>query len=371
MTVYIVYMVFIIFVIILLIISCYFLTALGLRKYNESKIEEKKQEIFTLFKKVLNSDTRGLRTDKERLSNHFKGKRGVEAFYLAYVSYVEEYGYSLELRDLLNQVTDYKVIVDSTMIIRSSYRKSYALYLISEFRLNEKAIEEFAIDALDEDSIYTRHSALNVIRNQGEIASMLGALDTINKSDKHYNEKIIIDFLDNFSGDKRALDHEILEKIDGYKEILKNIVIEHLTNIKNDCLAVRNKMLGYLQIPSSTNVTIKSMNYFLIIKDTRAAKYILKNMESENWSLRAKSAQTIFMYPDAQVIEKLTQLLTDPNYFVRKNSANSLVKIQDKESIFSQALNNPDQFARDILVYTIETSGLSGFSAFKEEGLDQ
>lgn len=194
---------------------------------------------------------------------------------------------------------------------------------------------------------------------------MIQALDKINLAKKYYNNRILIDFLDNFKGDVKKLDLAILERLEDYTERFKRLMVEHLASIENDDEKIRDKVLEFLINSKDNELLIKATRYFYPIVDERAAEYILKNISSDNWILRANSAHAISKYPSKRVVEKLKKSLGDSNYFVRKNSAISFVKLQDREDLFYEAYYNEDLFAREILVYTMETMGIEGFGEYK------
>lgn len=359
-----VYVSFIILVVILLTISIYFISSLVYKRINEKKIQKKQKEILSCMEKILKSKE-DLSHETCKLKNYFSNGNDIEAFYLAYLEYVEKYGYCEDLKKLLNEVVDCKKIIKSKTV-KKSYRKSYTLYLIAEFQLDSKEAGEKGLMSLKDSSIYVRNNALNVIRNQGKVKNMMEALDEINNREKYYNDKILIDFLDNFKGDMEKLDHELLLKIDKYNKSLQRVILDHLINMRNDSLEIKDKMLELLETEKDLEILIKSTRYFSHIVDGRAEKHILKNMSSGNWILRSNSANAIQKYPSKEAKERLKKTLGDSNYFVRKNSANSFIKIQSKEEIFLEAIYHKDPFARDILTYTINTNGIKGFEEFKD-----
>ena len=131
MTVNLVYISFISIVIVLLIVSFYFISSILLRKRNKEKIQRKTQEIYQAFVILLQREDGDRARARKRLENNFSERKDLRSFYLGFKEYKEEYGHSEELRELLNEIVDYKEIMRSN-IVRKSYRKSYTLYLLSE-----------------------------------------------------------------------------------------------------------------------------------------------------------------------------------------------------------------------------------------------
>ena len=92
-----------------------------------------------------------------------------------------------------------------------------------------------------------------------------------------------------------------------------------------------------------------------MVDDQEAKHIILKNLSHEDWRVRTTSAHAIGKYADIYVIEELKKCLSDLNYFVRRNAALSLVTMISKDELFFEACTNKDTFARDTLVYLIES----------------
>lgn len=358
-----VYISFIILSIILLIIGFYFILSLVYRKINKKKILEEKKEIFHTLESILNRKENNTNIPFEILKSKFSSGRGIEAFYLAYKKYVEKHGYGDELKQLLNQVVDYQKIIKSK-VVKKSYRKSYMLFLILEFQLDSPEIGKIALESLNDDSIYVRNNALGVIQNQGEIQKMIQTLDIVNKQEKHFNIKMLTDFLDNFKGDIEKLDQQLLNSAEKYNPIIKAVIIDHFTNARNKSKGIRDRVLDCIECEDDFEMSMKCIRYFFHVEDTRAAEYLLRNMDNGSWSIRANSAKALLKYPDKTVIEKLKQTMGDENYFVRKNSAETFIQLMEKEEVFHEAVFNEDQFIRDILLYTIEKFHIEGFDEY-------
>ncbi len=364
MTIYTVYICFFIFVIFLFMISFYFILSLIHERVNKERIKNKKNEILKLLENTLEKEHPSS-DEVQKLEKSFSNKVGIQAFYLAYKEYVEKNKYSEELKNLMNKVVDYKKILKSR-IVREEYKESYALYLISAFKINTKEVMKFELKALDHKSIYVRNNALNAIKSNKEIEMILEALNQINEKKYYFNEKILIDFIDNFEGDIKKLDDKLLLEFENYNLMLKKIIIEHFTNMKNDHLDIRDKMIDFISNSKEKELIIMSTKYFAEIIDKRAGTYILRNMDSEDWTIRAISAKVISNYENEGIIDKLKERIRDENYFVRYNSAYSFLKMEKKENVLKEAINNEDLFAKDILLYCMNTEGIISLDRYRQ-----
>lgn len=357
MTVYTAYFSFIMFVLLLLLINSYFLISLNVEKRKHKKIEKRKEEIKEIFVSILENKEASRIVEVNKLRNNFNRKTDIQAFHKAVREYYESSDYKDELSDLLEEVVDINKIVKSG-VVRKEYKESYALYLLSEFKMGNKETGDFALSSLDKKSLHIRNNALNVINKNNDLTIMMKAIDLIDSKEHYFNDKTIIDFLDNYKGDKDALDNALYLNMNRYNTNLKKNIISHFINITDGTQKIKDRMLDYIQESSEKEIVISSTRYFNKIIDQRAVKYILNNMESEDWEVRATSARVICNYPGEQVIEKLKQTLKDENYYVRYNSAESFLKLVDEKAVIEEAVKNEDRFTRDILLYAMNTRGI-------------
>ncbi|MGB6178593.1 HEAT repeat domain-containing protein [Carnobacterium sp.] len=357
MTVYTAYFSFIMFVLLLLLINSYFLISLNVEKRKHKKIEKRKEEIKETFVSILEKKEANRIDEVNKLRDNFNRKTDIQAFHKAVREYYESSDYKDELSDLLEEVVDINKIVKSG-VVRKEYKESYALYLLSEFKMGNKETGDFALSSLDKKSLHIRNNALNVINKNNDLTIMMKAIDLIDSKEHYFNDKTIIDFLDNYKGDKDALDNALYLNMNTYNTNLKKNIISHFINITDGTQKIKDRMLDYIQESSEKEIVISSTRYFNKIIDQRAVKYILNNMESEDWEVRATSARVICNYPGEQVIEKLKQTLKDENYYVRYNSAESFLKLVDEKAVIEEAVKNEDRFTRDILLYAMNTRGI-------------
>ncbi|MGB3159954.1 MAG: HEAT repeat domain-containing protein [Carnobacterium sp.] len=357
MTVYTAYFSFIMFVLLLLLINSYFLISLNVEKRKHKKIEKRKEEIKETFVSILEKKEANRVDEVNKLRDNFNRKTDIQAFHKAVREYYKSSDYKDELSQLLEEVVDINKIVKSG-VVRKEYKESYALYLLSEFKMGNKETGDFALSSLDKKSLHIRNNALNVINKNNDLTIMMKAIDLIDSKEHYFNDKTIIDFLDNYKGDKDALDNDLYLNMNTYNTNLKKNIISHFINITDGTQKIKDRMLDYIQESSEKEIVISSTRYFNKIIDQRAVKYILNNMESEDWEVRATSARVICNYPGEQVIEKLKQTLKDENYYVRYNSAESFLKLVDEKAVIEEAVKNEDRFTRDILLYAMNTRGI-------------
>ncbi|NLV88165.1 MAG: hypothetical protein GX021_02175 [Tissierellia bacterium] len=263
MTVYVIYITFIIFVILLILVGIYFLTLLRFNKVQNKKVAEMVEEIKDIVESHLSYDNLKdiPKKEIENLRKLTSNKIGLQGFLICYKNYIEENGFHEKARKYANQIVSYKTLLNNR-IVRNKYRQSYILYLLAEFGIDAEEVKEFAINSLNKKSIYVRSNALKVIQNTSDVFLVLEALDVIDSSEHYFNGKILVDFLDNFMGDKALLNEHLLNNMDRYSNRMKSIIIEYFINNLVDYEEVKLKLLYYLSTSEDKELLISSTKYF-------------------------------------------------------------------------------------------------------------
>ena len=359
MTVYVIYMAFVIFVILLIIIGIYFMLSVNSQRRVKKRINKKTNIIREIMDRHMEyEDIEDIPVEEiEMMKKMVSRKSGLEAFYLAHESYLNGNIDPKKLREYAGEIVDYKTLMNNK-IVRYKYRKSYVLYLLSQFGINTKEVGEFAIESLEKESMYVRNNALRVIRNTGDVELFLKAIKTITENKYYYNYRVLVDFIDNFNGDMEKLDRALLANIHNFNDRFKRLTIEHFANGLDDHEDIKLMVLDFLANSKDKEILILSMRYFGRIIDERAKAYLLDNIKSEDWELRAISAKIILNYNDEDTRNALLEALKDENYYVRFNSAFSYIEMEVEENIFKELDIIKDNFAKEILVYAMYLKNL-------------
>lgn len=367
MSVYLVYISFVIFVVILLVVGIYFMLALRKRRVSLEKINKQTE----IIKEILNnhmgySDIKLIpEYEIEEIRKIVSNKIGLEAFINCYQDYLEDNGDLVKVRDYAALVVSYKTLLNNK-IVREKYKKSYILYLLSEFRINREEVMEFALESLDSDSIYIRNNALRVIRNTGNVPIVMKAIESISSQNHYYNYRVLVDFIDNFTGEQELLNQALVEKFPIFNNRFKRLIIEHFSNKLNDNENIRLLVLDVLSSSNDKNTLIMATRYFGRVIDERAKEYILQNLESPDWELRAISAKIISHYNSQSSRFKVMEGLKDKNYYVRYNSAFSYIDMEEEENILKYLDNITDPFAKDITLYAMYNRNIIDYKEYAE-----
>ena len=352
------------FVFMLFVIGLYFVLALAQKKHSNKIIGRKIIEVRELFKIIMYSDLPSQLQALMKLKKYFNSSDGVEAFRLAFIGCAHEKEITDGFRKSIATVVDFKKIY-RTKNVKLSYRKIYVLNIISELHLETDKGNAFALENLKDSSLYVRNSALRVIQNQTNIDVMEKALNIMNEAKNFFNLRYTLDVLDNFKGSQQELDHVLIKNVDKFNTLMRTVSLNHFINTKNENSELKDKLIEYLNSSTNPEIILLCARYFSRVYDGRAKDILYRHLSHEDWRVRSVSVTSIAKYSDEKIINKIKQTILDPNYFVRRGSALSLIKLLDYEELFDMATQHENKRVRDILTYSFETEKIDGYKDYK------
>ncbi|WP_052356582.1 HEAT repeat domain-containing protein [[Clostridium] dakarense] len=229
--------------------------------------------------------------------------------------------------------------------------KSYCAVLLGEYKLNNFEVNNFLFNCINTKSIYLRVSSLKAISKIGNLNNFIEALVYISDEDKYINNKILIDILGQFGGNKSLLNRQLINKFSLFNENIKKTIVEHFKNDK--IVLVKDNMLDILKNESSDKeVRISVIKYFSIVKCESAKNEVIEILKKYDWEYRAICASALGNYKDEESIDALLISIGDKNWHVRYNSAISLLRFEE-DYIIDRVLKKNDKYSRDILFYAM------------------
>ncbi len=270
--------------------------------------------------------------------------------------YIKEYVLYFE-EDILKIVRKYKKKDDT--------RRTFIVNLLGEYKLNSYELNQFLFNCLNTKSIYLRVETLKSFSKIGNITNFLKALEFISDKEQYVNSKLLIDVLDNFNGDFEILEKKLLSKFDTFNDNIQKNIIEHLKN--RNVEFAKYKIIDILKDENlDKEVRISAIKYFSKIYYKDAKVEIKKLLNYKEWEYRAISASTLGKYKEKDVIEALLVSITDDNWYVRYNSAISLLNFNEANLIESVIEKN-DKYSIDILFYAMLNQGKISYEDYLEK----
>ena len=248
---------------------------------------------------------------------------------------------------------------------RSNYSaRSYKLMLLGEFRKDSEEINTFIFNALNDDSFDVRTNALRAL-------SLIGNANFFNKglleccnSTMYYNYRHIKEMMGSFEGDIEELRKLILESFYQNSDLYQYNAIVYLTDIVSD--ESMDFVISCIDDSiKSKEVIIACLRYFDACKiHDKAKEIILKTLEHDDMEIRAVAVKLTPKYfmNNNKVIKLISgeKYLKSKDWYVRRNSAEALVKIGLAKEEIIEELAAEDKYAKDALVYAMLTKGKAG-----------
>ncbi|MEG0856017.1 MAG: HEAT repeat domain-containing protein [Terrisporobacter sp.] len=243
--------------------------------------------------------------------------------------------------------------------------KSYMVFVLGEYRISNYEISEFLIRSLKTKSMYLRVASLKTVAKIGNLNTLLNAIKYLSKEDKYIHNKVFVDILSQFSGDKVLLNTSFMECFDELKEDFQKVIVENYT--KNKVTYVKDQMLRLLKDSNTKKETkISIIRYFGSIKSQFAKDEMIKLLNKGEWEYRVVCAYALKNYKDEETTNALIESISDKNWHVRYNSATTLLKFNESY-IISKVLEKNDKYSRDILFYVMFDNNEISYEEYLEK----
>lgn len=247
---------------------------------------------------------------------------------------------------------------------KNTMKKAYLAYVISSHKIFEgmkmDSIVEVLISYMYEDSIYCRENVMRVLYSFGDAKTIIRGIKLLEKQNVFYHTKLLTDGLLSFKGDHNVLYKELLEKFDRFKVPTRIAIINYFRMGIDHICEDFYPLLSDDKVDDEIKYSI--IRYYgdkklSIVKDTLIK--FLEDKSRDKWQYAALSALALKAYYDKEVEELLKRALSSENWYVRLNSAKTLVAMGFESA--NQVLKGDDGFASQILQYNIEYNYLKSY----------
>lgn len=352
------------------IISCsiiYMIVRGMVNQHFNKKVEKTKKEIKGEILKQLNcikSDEAISKMDIASIREKLKQKHYIRAFNAILKEFNKDKNNHKYIKIYMENFEDIITINVKKYRKKDNILKTYLATLLGEYRISNYEISEFLLECINTKSIYLRISALESIARIGNINTFKRAIEYISKENKYINNKVFTDILNQFGGDKYYLDKYLINNLKNFSENIQKVVIEHFKNNKTDF--VKEDLLNYLNDNMNKEVSISIIKYFSVIKYEKSKEKIIELLNNKDWEFRAVCATALKNYKCKESKNALTKSIKDKNWYVRYNSAITILEFSDDDLINSILYEN-DKYAKDILFYAMFINDKISYDDYLEE----
>lgn len=353
------------------IISCSIIYMIVNDMYNK-RHKRKVQDLDNTFKKEILKQLEDIKKQKnitkiniEYVRNKIKKKRYKESFHNALFEFNKDYNNHKYTKIYMKNFEDIIINEIKSCKRKDDIIKSYHVMLLGEYKLSNMEIKDFLYNCLNTNSTQLRTLALKSISKIGNLDYLIISIRHISDNEKYINNKMFIDIINMFCGNKNLLNKNLIKIFDELNFEVQKIIIEHFKNNKIDYVK-----LDLLKVLKSENthkeVKISIIKYFAAVKYKEAEQTIINIINGKDWEYRTVCASTLGNYNSKESIEILLKTITDKNWYVRYNSAMSLLGF-DKDYIEERIIKQEDKYSRDILFYAMFVKDKISYEKYLEE----
>lgn len=202
--------------------------------------------------------------------------------------------------------------------------------------------------------LYLRIVALRGCTIQGDEELMMKTLGSISSQGGAYSVKMITDLLILYTGDLEKLFERVWKDFGRYSEnvgcsVLGVMTAERMEGFAPQALEVLQNPKMYLEC------RIAAIKFFGAVEYEPAQAVLAQLLSSGDWEYAAVAAKALSGYDCTDLGDVLMEALASRNWYVRYNSAMTLVA--RRSDLVEQALAHKDRYARDITRYALDISG--------------
>lgn len=230
--------------------------------------------------------------------------------------------------------------------------------------IDKNKLSRTLISFLNSDSVYVRSNAFRAIVKVCKNAnSIFYALAILNSHLQFRDSKIFSDYMLEFNGNINKLISMLLESFYEFSSELQVMIINYLRLLPKS-VSQENYYPIIFDILSKPDingeVVIACIRYFGKYQYKYAYEklfeFIELDDETNHFNYAAIATNAIRNYPSQRTIDVLSEKLSSQDWFVRFNSADSLLHLNvDYEQII---LNSTDKYAKEILIHRSEVYNL-------------
>ena len=244
--------------------------------------------------------------------------------------------------DLVKQLT-------TNMKTKDPLKLSLICKQLGELR-NKSAVNDL-LQALDIDYADIQYNALMAISKIGDVDSLIKGFTKISHR-IILSERSLIEIADSFEGNKAELYEKMIGSVN---PLFSSIFIKSAGNYLD--LSFNDSIAALINDDNLEKrlAAIKAIGQTI---DFRYIDQIIACLKDANWQVRAVAAKILGRFGDGCALPALTEALQDREWWVRFNSAEAVFKIPGGIKALETVFSGNDNFAKDILVSTMENCGV-------------
>ena len=251
---------------------------------------------------------------------------------------------------------------------KETMQTAYFAYLLSKYKVCRQMPFDAILDVLKEylkkDSLYCRQNTMKALYSFGCEEVVVEAVMLLDKRDVFYHDKILSDGLLTFEGDHQRLIALFWEAFDDFSVETKVTLLNYIRFKSGD---YQERVLAILLDETQDNeLHFAAIRYFGRYPSQTARPLLIRfvtDTDPLRWNYAAFAATALAGYPGSDTVEALKTALGNGNWYVRYNAALSLDALGVNYSQVVDIMNGNDRYAREMIMYRLESRKLKGHEA--------
>lgn len=238
---------------------------------------------------------------------------------------------------------------------KSAMERAFMAYFIASFHCssmpNRTMLAEILLSYLDDSTVFCRENVFQALNSLGSSQALEHAFEILNENRWYHSPKLISDGMANFTGDKERLAKRLWNNHGHWQEPLNVATVQFASSLKSNCMD-EPFMHALTHEETTLEVRFALLRYFQHHPTDEARSILLKCLEDDN-DLAIVAAAALGSYEGADVKEALKHTLRSRNWYVRHNSAQSLVRLGFTEDDRREIEQSGDRYALEMLEYVL------------------
>lgn len=236
---------------------------------------------------------------------------------------------------------------------RSPMERAYFAYVVASFHAptGEKhdILAEILLGYFEGSTVYCRENVLQALYALGNVQAVEHAFEIISEHDWYHSPKLLADGMMRYTGDKQELFDRLWKRRDRWQEyLLVGIVRFGMSLPENRRMPELLNALRSEQLP--TEVRFALIRLFQRHTYAPAKEMLIRFMEDGRLAIAAASA--LAAYPGEDTRRVLLKALHSPNWYIRRNAAQTLYRLGIGQEDFRAIRESGDRYALEMLEYT-------------------
>lgn len=229
---------------------------------------------------------------------------------------------------------------------------AYLAYMISIYGYKTIRVKEVLLSIFRKNSLYCKVNALQAIAQLGDINFLIQVMKEFKNDEIDLEKRVLLNVLLSVDEDKEILARKLWDVFDDLKTSRKITIIQFFKHQK-----IREFCPNLLELlkdsETDKELQLTLIKFFTEIKYDPAEKELNKKLNNTkiDWEYQALAAKALKIYHGEESKKSLKNALRSQNWFVRNNSAESLIHLKVSEEFLNDIEKEKDVYAKEALDY--------------------